>query len=142
MIIPAIAIKLSSLGLALFAPHTEILGERAFGMPSWMSPENPNNQLQFILGNIPAYIGILLKTIFVFKGNDYLVSFIGNLGWLDTPLPSMIIIPFYILLFFTAIGNPTDGIKTRMETKNYYFGLFHRCSCTHRMSRLCCCYPL
>ena len=112
MIIPAIAIELSSLSMNLFTAHTEVLGERAYGIPSFTTLGSEVDQIRFILSNILVFIGILLKTIFVYYGHDWLVSFIGNLGWLDTPLPSFLIVSWYIILFLTAIGSPSININT------------------------------
>lgn len=105
-------IKLSSVTMAFFAPPAQVLGERAYGMPSWMSPENPNNQIQFILSNSIQYLAVLMRTLFEYYGYNYFVAFIGNFGWMDAPLPTFLVFTSYIILFFAAFASPSNEFRT------------------------------
>jgi uncharacterized membrane protein len=117
ILLPALAIEIASLGMNWFGPRSELLGERGYGMPLFAALGNSYDQIRFILANVTVYLGIMLKSIFVYYGKDWVISFIGNLGWMDTPLPSFIIIAWYIVLFLTAIGSPGKFINPGWKLK-------------------------
>ena len=117
MIIPAIAYKLFSFMATWFGPKAAILAEQSYGMPSSMIPGNTNDQVSYILGNIPNFITVVFKTIFVYRGESNISEFVGNLGWLDTPLPSFLIILFLTMLLITALGDSTYGINPDWKLK-------------------------
>lgn len=68
-----------------------------------------NGQINYILHNPLSYIMIFFKTL-IHNGTFYLKSFIGTLGWLDTDLPLLLTITYYILLIIAAIVNNEKGI--------------------------------
>lgn len=117
MIIPGIAIALFSLAETYFGPQQAALGEQPYGWTPSILPDNTNIQISYILGNIPDYLVILFKTIFVYRGESYLSEFVGNLGWLDTPLPSFLIVLFLSMLFIAALGDSTYSISPGWKRK-------------------------
>jgi uncharacterized membrane protein len=62
----------------------------------------PKEQLLFVLQHPFEYIGILFHTLREF-GGQYLVEFIGKLGWLDTPLPLVAVISYWLVLLVVAL---------------------------------------
>jgi uncharacterized membrane protein len=117
MVIPGIAIKLFSLAAAYFGPKNAVLTEQPYGMPTSMMPSNIDDQISHVIGNIPGFITVLFKTVFVYRGDYYLSEFVGNLGWLDTPLPSFFVVLFLAMLIIAAIGDSTFGINPGWKWK-------------------------
>jgi uncharacterized membrane protein len=69
---------------------------------------NLDSQLLFITHNPINYFFILINTLYT-HGHFYLNSFIGILGWLDTPLPDYIyILCSGALIFISIIDNDDD----------------------------------
>lgn len=119
-----IATHLWSFCRSYLLPNTTVLSDQIFGLPKWMIPENPVNQIKFIESNITQFIVVLFKTTFVYRGPDYPKGFIGNLGWEDTPLPSFIILSYLIILFITAFGSSAIESSTGWKIKVILFVFF------------------
>lgn len=62
----------------------------------------PEEQLLFVLQHPFEYVGIWFHTLQAFAG-QYLVEFIGKLGWLDTPLPLLVIVSYWLVLLVVAL---------------------------------------
>ena len=55
-----------------------------------------------IKGNIPQFIAINANTLVSNNSSYYLISFIGNFGYLDTLIPFWMLFCFYLILFLYA----------------------------------------
>lgn len=73
-------------------------GVNYYGYMSGTPMVNPILQLQYIITQPFTYVKTILFSLWTGK-SFLLTSFIGNLGWLDTPLPD-----WFIIFAFTAIG--------------------------------------
>lgn len=107
-----------------FSPNVPLLSEQAYGLPKWMTPDNPGAQFKFILTNIKQYIGILLNTTFRYKGYSYVEGFVGNLGWEDTPFPFFFILSYLIMLVIAALGDSTPHANPGWIRKIIFFFFF------------------
>lgn len=75
-----------------------------------------NDQLVFILNNPFQYTLILLRTFWV-NHLHILKEFIGVLGWLDTPLPNLLIFTYFAFLLFIASMDKDSNIKINIAHK-------------------------
>jgi len=73
---------------------------------------NLNAQVHFLLIHPFQYLLLIIRT-FSAEGIIYIKSFIGFLGWLDTPLPLWIIISFSLMLILTAITDQNPRVYIR-----------------------------
>ena len=82
------------------------------GHPSIQSGSNPAEQLTLVLEHPLRAIGVLLRTHGVYA-NFYLSSFVGNLGWLDVPMPSWLIVSYLFVAIITSTfyGLPRGTLK-------------------------------
>jgi len=115
MIIPAIAYKLFSFmepGLDRKLQFSLTILWNA----SSMIPGNTNDQVSYILGNIPNFITVVFKTIFVYRENRTFLNLLGTLA-AGYPLPSFLIILFLTMLLITALGDSTYGINPDWKLK-------------------------
>ena len=119
-----IATHLWSFSKTYLPANTKVVSEQTYGLPKWMTPDNPGDQKKFIEGNITQFIGVLFNTTFIYKGYPYLEGFIGNLGWEDTPFPFFFILSYLIILFITAIGSSTFDISPGWKRKTILFIFF------------------
>jgi len=79
-----------------------------------------SDQVKFILNNPFSYLGIVFhSTIANFK--FYAISFVGNLGWLDTNFPYIFIIAYLLLLLVTSLY---DSNAIKISTINKVIILF------------------
>jgi uncharacterized membrane protein len=77
---------------------------------------DPYIQIEFILDDPLNFVKVLWTTFFITHGTFYLDSFVGILGWLDNPLPKLIINSFLIVIFINALINrPKDLILNNMD---------------------------
>ena len=77
---------------------------------------NPNLQIQYILTHIFDYLKTIILSFWILK--EFLVnSFIGNLGWLDTPLPILYILIAVSLLCLLAITENNKNIFISVKSK-------------------------
>jgi len=76
---------------------------------------NPDIQVRFILTHAFLFLKIVFFSFWTYRGL-ILGSFIGRLGWLDTPLPGLFIISAYIVLFFVACSG--NALRIRMSLKS------------------------
>lgn len=73
----------------------------------------PKDQFVFIIYHPLLYAKIIINTL-VSNTVSYMQSFTGVLGWLDTPLPSYIVLSYFIMLFLAALNG---DIKIKMKNK-------------------------
>jgi len=78
---------------------------------------DPDVQMQFILEDPFNLLRVLWNTFFISQGTFYLNSFVGVLGWLDNPLPQLLINSYMLVLLVNSfINKPIDlnlSIKDR-----------------------------
>ncbi|MBY0009526.1 DUF2142 domain-containing protein [Paenibacillus typhae] len=68
-------------------------------------------QVKFILGSPIEYLHILLSSI----NNNlefYFISFVGNLGWLDTNFPYVFTMLYFAMLIISAIFDKSSNVST------------------------------
>ncbi len=75
----------------------------------------PDKQLEFILSDFSGYLSVMVKS-FWSRQQFLLNSFIGNLGWLDTPMPSIYLLFAKVILVFFAFFEM--GRQIKIELKN------------------------
>lgn len=78
---------------------------------------SPHQQLLFILNNKILYLKILIKTIYEPRA-FYLMSFVGNLGWLNINLSFYTYFSYIFVLFISSFLSP---VKTNISTRLVYF---------------------
>ncbi len=66
---------------------------------------NPVGQEKFIIKNPHSFINVLWNTYFYSWGDGITRSFIGNFGWVDTPLSEALVTIGYISLFLLIVAN-------------------------------------
>ncbi|MCE7699829.1 MAG: DUF2142 domain-containing protein [Methanobacterium paludis] len=79
------------------------------------NPPEAKFQLLFVLSNPTAFPNVLLNSI-LSSFNNYLVMFVGDLGWLDTPLPQWLVYSYSIILILTSLLDKND-IKINLKQK-------------------------
>lgn len=83
---------------------------------------NPGLQVQFIVAHFGLYIKSLVLTIWA---NGFFVNtFIGNLGWLDTPLPGLYILAALVTIFFAALSDGNKDVFIPGKSKMILFASF------------------
>lgn len=75
-----------------------------------------SEQLHFILSN-PVKFAFILFTDFNVNIQAYIAQFIGVLGWLDTPLPTILYILYSFLLVFIALVDNRPNIIITLRDK-------------------------
>jgi uncharacterized membrane protein len=85
---------------------------------------NYGEQKRFILNNPIQYTGILFNSLFISKSTIYIDSFIGNLGWLNKPLPEWHINFYLIILIITAFLLSSNDIKIGVINKLIIASIF------------------
>jgi hypothetical protein len=67
----------------------------------------PAAQMRGVLG-APGHFLVLAAGDYFHHAKLYVVSFVGNLGWMDTPLPSVVVLLWLALLLLAAVtgGDP------------------------------------
>lgn len=94
-----------------------ILSNLMLGVGSISTDNNSTEQIKFILGAPFEYIHILVRSV-VSNSEFYFISFVGNLGWLDTNFPYVFTILYFIFLIFTSIlDNSGKEIKIDIKSK-------------------------
>jgi len=78
-------------------------------------------QMAFVLSNPVDYVFVNFRTFWVYKGL-YLKSHVGQLGWLDTVLPSWIILGYYLFLAAIALGE--NSFEISLFTKGVFAFVF------------------
>jgi len=73
-------------------------------------------QIFFILVYPLQYLFIIIKTLLKY-GLFLADSFIGRLGWLDTPLPVFLIVSYYLMLIFVSLLDYEDNISIGYRQK-------------------------
>ncbi len=68
----------------------------------------PQQQLAAALSDPLSYVAALLTTLERYW-SFYAVSFVGNFGWLDTPLPAWMAWLYLVLLLLVALGDAPEG---------------------------------
>lgn len=75
-----------------------------------------NQQTRIILQNPIAFIKIILNS-FRSYGSFYLISFLGNLGQLDTNFPILILLSYFFIFLFTAFFEVSSITEERIRKK-------------------------
>jgi uncharacterized membrane protein len=71
---------------------------------------HPHQQIASLKQDPLQFVSVGFTTLFAPANSDPLVSqYIGNLGWLDTPLPSWLIVLTYILMFYVGLRLYEEG---------------------------------
>jgi uncharacterized membrane protein len=107
-----------------------------FGLILWLHSNNPvstslyhfqltpTNKFKWILMNPFNFIVINVRTLWNFKF-FLMQSFIGNLGWLDAPLPFSVIFLYSIMILLTALFLVNTDFK--LHTRIFLLSLFFIC---------------
>ena len=95
-----------------------------FGNGPGIPTINPDLQVQYILTHVGSYIESILLTFW--KNKFFISTFIGNLGWLDTPLPVLYILAAFITLILMALGDGNENVIISIKRKSVL--LFSLCS--------------
>jgi uncharacterized membrane protein len=82
-------------------------------METWVSP---GQQLSFILWHPIQYLHVLIQTAQV-RGPIVLRSFVGILGWIDTPLPAFVYPTYTIMLIGAALTDQKRELKMGLYAK-------------------------
>jgi uncharacterized membrane protein len=75
-----------------------------------------SEQIRFILSH-PVKFAFILFNDFNVNIQAYIAQFIGVLGWLDTPLPSILYISYSFLLVFIALVDSRPNIIITLRDK-------------------------
>jgi Predicted membrane protein (DUF2142) len=77
---------------------------------------DPRSQIQLVLAHPFDYLGFLV-TDYVVHLPRYAAEFVGNFGWLDTPLPLYVLIPYALLLLALALfgGDAATAMPRRLR---------------------------
>jgi len=95
----------------------------SFGLSAAVDSSNYMvEQAKFILSHPFLYAGIVFRSI-VENFQFYVISFVGNLGWLDTNFPYIFIV-FYLLLLVVISVFDSDAIEMRAANKVLIFLIF------------------
>ncbi|GGD87503.1 DUF2142 domain-containing protein [Paenibacillus nasutitermitis] len=81
-----------------------------------------SDQLHYIITNPFDFILVILRT-FKHLYSFYLNSFIGNLGWLDTPFPYIFILLFALLLIVIAVIDVDKDIRILYKSKLLFLAI-------------------
>jgi len=76
----------------------------------------PGKQLVFILGNPLKYVEILTRTFFE-KHDSYIISCIGDLGWMDTSLTKWHTMSFLITVVIVSLLDNEKGVAIHLRDK-------------------------
>jgi uncharacterized membrane protein len=79
---------------------------------------DPNSQTAFIKGHPFDFLAALANTLATNNGNGLVTSFLGNFGWLDTPLPEAISIVL-VVVFLLALGKDQLSAKAKIYLSKY-----------------------
>ncbi|HMK53518.1 MAG TPA: DUF2142 domain-containing protein [Methanobacteriaceae archaeon] len=72
-----------------------------------------NFSISYIFSNVLIFLNMILHTLSVLD-EKYLISFVGNFGWLDTPMPEWLV---YLYLAFLIIVAFTDKTRIKIDLK-------------------------
>lgn len=87
------------------------------------SNSHTSDQLFYILNNPFDFIGIIIRTSLQFK-NFYLNSFFGNLGWLDTNFPVILVVIYLLVLAVVATFDNDNNLYIDISHKMYFLLIF------------------
>ena len=73
-------------------------------------------QLSYLFSHSSEYCRTLITT-YVQKGGFYVDTFVGQLGWLDTPLPELVRISYLGMLVVAALFEGREGISISLKQK-------------------------
>lgn len=77
---------------------------------------NVDMQIQFIISHVGTYFKTILLSFWTFK-SFIISSFIGNLGWLDTPLPDYYILLAISMILLTALSDGNKDVILSIKSK-------------------------
>ncbi len=63
----------------------------------------PDEQIQIIMNDIPAYLKLIVWSSFAENRSYILESFVGLLGWIDVELPDALTYSYILLILFSAL---------------------------------------
>jgi uncharacterized membrane protein len=118
--------KVKKIGLVFMLPLTYLISNQfwnhffVLNIPSPVS--TPHNSFNTILLNPIHFMGAIINTL-NFNLNLYLTGFVGNLGWLDTPLPQVLIFIYVGILVLVALIDK-DKLKISLKQKIISVGVF------------------
>ena len=75
---------------------------------------SPQEQIAWIVRHPVAFMTTIIRTILHYW-YFYLRTHVGNLGWLDTPLPDYLILSYYLMIAFLAIYEKGLGLNGRTK---------------------------
>jgi len=99
----------------LYIPYSSYNAAHRVGQPL-LEGVFPHEQFKFILSNFPQYTLTIIRSFRVFSG-FVLTSFIGTLGWLDTPLSRSYIMSGFFVLFFFSLTETSTEKKISLKNK-------------------------
>lgn len=76
----------------------------------------PSRQIEFILDFPLEFIATIWRT-FSQEGINYLHQFVGVLGWIDTPLPWLLIVSYFIAVSIATLGENHQNIEISFKYK-------------------------
>ncbi len=85
-------------------------------VPETWTGGNPDEQIKFILSTPLFFISLIFSTL-LDKGINYL-QMLGNLGWLDTPLPDYLMRFWWGVLLLVALIDNTENITLSWRQKS------------------------
>jgi uncharacterized membrane protein len=91
---------------------------------------SPEKQKEFILSHPARFARVLVNTLSI-SGSFYLNSFIGYLGWLDTPLPTWLIYTYATALIVACLLSSDRVNWTQRTLAGAVFGLTALASLTY-----------
>jgi uncharacterized membrane protein len=115
--------RITYLGLFFLLNAIVFFGWAYLAKELWASPNepvSPHEQLLYILGNPIEYSRVLMRT-FITYYQFYLHSFIGILGWLDTPLPRHVVLLYLAVLLLFSLSDNHDHICMSLNNKIVVF---------------------
>lgn len=99
----------------IFLPIVLVVVLWSFLVKGLYTPLGVKSQISFLLSNPLVFLPIVLKTLLI-NTNYYITWFVGNLGWLDTPLPDWLVYFYLAMLVLTALLDKNE-IKINLKQK-------------------------
>lgn len=83
--------------------------------------QQPAQQAKFVLKNPHSFANVIWNTYFFTWGDTVTRSFIGDFGWVDTPLSENIVVIGYIGLFLVLVGDYRRRLARIVSTRERLF---------------------
>jgi uncharacterized membrane protein len=81
-----------------------------------------SDQISFILSN-PLNFPYVLSNTLLIEFKNYMVMFVGDFGWLDTPLPAVVVGAYLLILIIVALMDKTE-VKINLNQKSIFLVIF------------------